>query len=408
MGANFYQSGCDESGSDTAGPDCGTANWLGACNVATHPWCAGNALAEWTFRIRQATRSARALLTLVAPGYSLGGVTYSYVTGISNGGYQTRRALETDTATDRLYDGGVDWEGTLLIPSVPSGVALSQPTTGYILFNYLPTSLANAPQDLSGDATAVANLAAVGFNPESQPLWQYHYGIYWGLTQRVYRLEVDPEFTNYTCSDTTGVQPPGCVSPPAIALTSTDPDAGYNYAARKAALPAIATRIGAAANTGDIQHPLITLHGDQDALLPIKTDSDLYAQMVHLAGHDNVYRYYTVRGGNHVDGQFDDHSGVDAYGNTLLRPILPCTHASLDALVGWVEQGSPPPPSHTIPRDPAATAAVLANTCDIGTPVQVPEGMPAGLVALGLLVIAGVGLQSAMTHRLRVRAGPIH
>lgn len=408
MGANFYQSGCDETGSDTTSPGCGPSNWPGACTVATHPWCAGNALAEWTFRIRQATRSARALLMLVGPSYSLSGVTFSYVTGISNGGYQTRRALETDTVSDRLYDGGVDWEGTLLTPSVPSGVQLSQPTTGYILFNYLPTSLANAPQDLSGDATAVANLTAVGFNPESQPLWQYHYGIYWGLTQKVYRLEVDPEFTNYTCSDTTGTQPPGCVTPPALAVPSTDPDAGYNYAARKAAVPAIATRIGAAANSGDIQHPLITLHGDQDALLPIKTDSDLYAQMVHLAGHDNIYRYYTVRGGNHVDGQFDDHNGIDTYGNTLLRPILPCTRASLDALAGWVEQGSSPPASHTIPRSPTATAAALANTCDIGTPVQVPEGMPVGFLALGLLVIVGVGLRSVKTHRLRVEAGPIH
>lgn len=388
MAANFYQAGCDEIGTS-----CGAPAWPGACTDSSHPWCAGFAIAEWTYRIRQATRASRTLLTLVGPLYGLSGVTFSYVTGISNGGYQSRRALETDTPTDRLYDGGVDWEGTLFVPSLPAGVLLDQATTGWILFNYLPTALANQPGDVTGQQSSIDALAAVGFNPESEPLWAYHDAIYWGLTQKVYRLEYDPEFTNYTCSDTTGTLPPGCTSPPAEVVPNTDADASYNFAARESALPAIASRIAQAANTGDIQHPLITLQGDQDALLPIKTDADLYAQMVHLAGHDSSFRYYTVRGGNHVDGQFDDHNGVDSYGNTLLRPILPCARASLDAMASWVEQGSQPPASHTIPRDPNASASSLANTCDIGsTPTTgIPEGPPAALLAVALAVTAAIG-----------------
>jgi hypothetical protein len=59
---------------------------------------------------------------------------------------------------------------------------------------------------------------------------------------------------------------------------------------------------------------MITLQGDQDALLPIATDSNLYAQMVDAAHRSSQYRHYTVRGGNHVDSQFDDHFGVDTYG----------------------------------------------------------------------------------------------
>ena len=405
MGANFYQDGCDEIGAS-----CGSAAWPGACSspAAANEWCAGSAIAEWTYRMRQATAAARALLNSVAAQYSLGGVTFSYAAGISNGGYQTRRALETDTTSDQfgvLYSGGVDWEGTLLIPSLPPGVVLDQPTTGWILFNYLPATLANSPLDeclATCPAGAVSALSAVGLNPESFPLWLYHYNIYWGLTQKIYRLEYDPEFTNYTCSDTTGTQSPGCVSPAAEAVPSTDADAGYNFAARETALPAIAARISAAANTGNIRHPLITLHGDQDSLLPIKTDSDLYAQMVHLQGHDSIYRYYTVRGGNHVDGQFDDHSGVDTFGNTLLRPILPCARDSIDALSSWVELGNPAPATHTIPRDPNASAADLANTCALTTlAANVPEGPTIGVVASGLATAAIVSLVSTRAARRR-------
>ena len=411
MGANFYQAGCDEIGAS-----CGASAWPGACTDSSHPWCAGFAIAEWTYRIRQATRAARSLLHLVGPLYGLpSGVTYSYVTGISNGGYQTRRALETDTSTDRLYDGGVDWEGTLFIPSLPAGVTLDQATTGWSLFNYLPASLANWPGDLGCSSSpppvncpnsSVSALAAVGFNAESAPLWPYHYGIYWGLTQKIYRLEYDPEYTKYTCSDTTATQPPGCVSPAAEAVPPTDADASYNFAARESALPALASRIATAANTGDIKHPLITLQGDQDALLPIKTDADIYAQMVHLAGHDGIFRFYTVRGGNHVDGQFDDHNGVDNYGNTLLRPILPCARASLDAVAAWVEHSTQPPATHTIQRDPNASASTLANACDIaaGPPKGVPEGPPAALLALAAALAASIGTRLVKRRRTSRKA----
>lgn len=407
MAANFYQDGCDERGEA-----CGTgAAWPGACTVVSPAgeWCAGSAIAEWTYRVRQATAAARTLLNNVASSYGLRHVTYSYVSGISNGGYQARRALETDTRNAPfgvLYNGGVDWEGTLFIPSLPAGVTLTQPTTGWILFNYLPTTLANAPAD-ECDATcpqsAVDALAAVGFNPESYPLWAYHYNIYWGLTQKIYRLEYDPEYTTYTCSDTTGTLAPGCVSPAAEVVPPTDADASYNFAAREAAVPAISQRIQSAANTGDIHHPLITLQGDQDALLPIETDADLYAQMVHLAGHDKAFRFYTVRGGNHVDPQFDDHNGVDSYGNTLLRPMLPCVRGSLDAMAAWVEHGASPPASHTIPRDPNATAADLANTCDISSGTTTTAGAsaasPAGLVAFVLAPVAILGGRVAGRRR---------
>jgi len=346
MGANFFHSGADEAGSGST------------------PWVPGAAVKEWTTRVRQATAAARALLSSVASQYGVTGVTRSYVAGISNGGYQTRRAIETDTKKPFLYDGGVDWEGTLFLSTLPAGVQTQTLTTGFNLFTYLPTALANFPGDVAGDPAAVQALAAVGFNPQSQPLWDYHWGIYWGLTQKIYRLEFDPEYTGYTCSDPLGAGPP-CVSPPALGVPPGDPDASYDYRARLKANPALASRLNAVANTGNIQHPLITLHGDQDSLLPIATDSNLYSQMVSQQHKSKSYRYYVVQGGNHVDPLYDDHAGVDAYGDTVLRPMLPCVRAAIDALALWVEGGVQPPASHTIPRPQGATPDQLANVCDL-------------------------------------------
>ena len=353
LGADFFRSGCDETGS------CASQPWAGACTDPSQPWCAGAAVQEWNPRMRQATRTAQALLRGLTASYALAGLSRTYAAGISNGGYQTRRALETDTTQDRLYDGGVDWEGTLFVSTLPAGVHPATRTTGFGLFNTLPSALLHAPGDYTNNAPDVQALAAVGFNPQSEPLWAYHWLIYWGLTQKAYRLEFDPEYTGYTCSANTG---PPCVLPPAIQVSNNDPDAMYVYSQRLQQNPALSSRLQAVANTGDFKVPLITLHGDQDSLLPVQTDSDLYAQMVKRPG---LYRYYRVAGGNHVDPQFDDHYGVDTYGNNVLRPILPCARAALDALQAWVEHGIAAPTSHTIIRPSGASAADLANTCSV-------------------------------------------
>jgi hypothetical protein len=73
-----------------------------------------------------------------------------------------------------------------------------------------------------------------------------------------------------------------------------------------------------------------------------------------------------VRDGNHVEPFFDGHFGVDRYGTAGLGPVLPCVRAAVDALAAWVENGTAPPPSHTIPRRPrGATAERLANGCSL-------------------------------------------
>jgi hypothetical protein len=117
IGANFFQDACDLRGTCST-----TTTWPGACTAASQPWCAGVVGVEWAFRMRQTTAAARRLLDRVAPAYGLAAVTWSYAAGASNGGYQTRRALETDTTSHKLYDGGLDWEGTLFLPALPAGI----------------------------------------------------------------------------------------------------------------------------------------------------------------------------------------------------------------------------------------------------------------------------------------------
>lgn len=97
------------------------------------------------------------------------------MTGISNGGYLTRWQLENHP---ELYDGGVDWEGALWTEDGPN------------LFTYLPTAVAYQ----AGRATH-ADMLAAGFAPGTEFLWPYHEAAYWGLTQKVYRAEVDPPTT---------------------------------------------------------------------------------------------------------------------------------------------------------------------------------------------------------------------
>ena len=98
---------------------------------------------------------------------------------------------------------------------------------------------------------------------------------------------------------------------------------------------------------------MITLHGDLDALLPIRTDSDVYTGMVAASGKSKSHRYYVIQDGNHVDGLVDTQP-------TVLRPILPCYREAFQRLTAWVTTGKTPPASQTVTRPASGD---LANTC---------------------------------------------
>ncbi|MFE8992853.1 3-hydroxybutyrate oligomer hydrolase family protein [Streptomyces collinus] len=290
----------------------------------------GDAIAEWNERLTQLTRAARATLTRHyrrPPSRTL-------VTGISNGGYLVRWQLENHPG---LYDGGVDWEGTLWRSGGPT------------LLNFLPVALRHYPAYRAGGEEAEAArkaLQAAGFPAGSEFLWPYHHQVYWDLTQRIYREELDPGFDGTTEAGT-----PFCVpDTPAC-------DADYDYAARPDEVRKAVRKI---ALTGRIGKPLITLHGTLDVLLPIAQDSDVYARMVRQAGRDRLHRYYRIEGGTHTDAL------VDTYPERL-RPLTPCHRTAFTALESWLTQGRRPPASHTVPMPAEGDSATRLSTCSLNT-----------------------------------------
>ncbi len=284
--------------------------------------CPGDAVAEWHYRVTQLTLATKR----VAAQYYGKRPHRTYMTGISNGGYLTRWALEKHP---RLYDGGVDWEGTLFTESGPN------------LFTYLPAALRNYPAYRSGDAEAHQAMIDAGFEPGSEFLWDFHYSYYWDLTQRIYREEFDPDYDGLLEAGVPFCQPgtPNC-------------DADYDYDSRP---ESVHDAVGRVSNTGDIGKPMITLHGTLDALLPIRTDSHVYRDMVRRSGKSRLHRYYVVEDGNHVDGLYDNYP-------ERLRPMLPCYREAFDAMVRWVEDRNRPARSGVIPN---AGEADPVNQCEL-------------------------------------------
>ncbi|GAB3149525.1 tannase/feruloyl esterase family alpha/beta hydrolase [Amycolatopsis stemonae] len=285
----------------------------------------GDALAEWNTRVTQLTVAARGV---VARHYGRPPAR-TLAAGLSNGGYLVRWQLEN---RPWLYDGGVDWEGTLWRAGGPN------------LFTFLPPALRNYPAYAAGSAAAHQSILDAGFAPGSEFLWDYHYRVYWDLTQRIYREEVDPSFDGSLAA---GI--PFCAS------GTPSCDADYDYASRPSSVARAVERISL---TGRIGKPLLTLHGTLDTLLPITRDSDVYDRMITSAGRGNLHRYYRIEDGNHVDGL------VDQYPDRL-RPLAPCFRTAFDALAGWLH-GVRPPASGTIARPAGATPADLARSCSLG------------------------------------------
>jgi fermentation-respiration switch protein FrsA (DUF1100 family) len=281
----------------------------------------GDAIAEWHRRVAQLAVAAK-LAVLQRYGRL---PARTYATGLSNGGYLVRWQLER---YPWLYSGGVDWEGTLFRAQGPN------------LLTFLPPALRHYPayRDSGSQAARDAILAA-GFAPGSEFLWEFHYNVYWDLTQRIYREELDPGWDGALEA---GV--PFCRS------GTPNCDADYDYASRPVAVKQAVARVSL---TGRLGRPMLTLHGTLDTLLPPAVQSDVYARLVERAGRGDLHRYYRVETGTHVDSLYDLFPD-------RLRPILPCYRAAFEALEGWVERHRPPPASGLIAR-PAAGDPV--NTC---------------------------------------------
>ena len=283
----------------------------------------GGSVREWNSRVTELTVATKKVLQQVRASKP----KHTWMAGISNGGYLVRWQLEN---RPDLYDGGLDWEGTLFRADGPN------------LLTYLPTALKNYPSyAATGSPAAHDAMIAAGFAPGSEFLWPFHHQVYWDLTQRIYREEFDPAFDGATKAGT-----PYCAS------GTPQCDADYDYASRP---QAVKDAIRSVELTGRIRKPLITVHGTMDTLLPIGTDSDVYDRLIDDAGAGALHRYYRVADGTHTDAL------VPAFPDRL-RPLLPCARTGFDLLTAWVEKGTAPPADATVPRPASGD---LLNTCTL-------------------------------------------
>jgi len=282
----------------------------------------GGSIREWHQRVTQLARAAKATLQQrygQRPGRT-------YMAGISNGGYLVRWQLENRPA---LYDGGLDWEGTLFRAEAPN------------LLTYLPTALREYPRYLAGSRAAERRMLRAGFEPGSQFLWDFHYSVYWDLTQRVYREELDPTYDG-----------PLEAGIPFCAPGTPACDADYDYASRPRA---VKQAVRSVELTGRIKRPLVTVHGTLDTLLPPALHGRAYERLVDRAGSGRLHRSYEIADGTHVDSLY-------ATFPDRLRPLLPCATTGFDTLTAWVERGKRPPASRDVPRP---TGTDLLGECTL-------------------------------------------
>lgn len=273
----------------------------------------GGSIREWHRRVTQLARAAK---VAVEQRYGRS-PEHTYMAGISNGGYLVRWQLENRPG---LYDGGLDWEGTLFRAAGPN------------LLTYLPTALREYPTYAAGGPgaeRAERRMLRAGFEPGSQFLWEYHHAVYWDLTQRVYREELDPTYDGDLEAGVPFCQPgtPRC-------------DADYDYADRPRE---VRDAVRSVQLTGRIRRPLLTVHGTLDTLLPPDTAGRAYEQLVRRAGSGRLHRSYEIEDGTHVDSLYATYPD-------RLRPILPCATRAFDRLVAWVEDDEAPPASGTVDR----------------------------------------------------------
>jgi len=245
---------------------------------------------------------------------------YTYAVGTSNGGYQVRRALEE---APKLFDGGVDWEGTFVDEHAPN------------LLTDLPPSLLNFPDYVASGfnpaSTAAKNIVAAGYGPDivsgANSFWLNHWNQFWEVTQCQWQKRLDPTYDTY------------------VSGTGT-----YNYVQRLS-FSNVGAEMAAFATTGLIGAPLVTVHGTMDSLLPIDHHARAYARKVNAAldaaarGADPkrpAYRLYEVQNANHIETYQDTFPQLEL--------LMPHAQKAFDLLVANVESGAVLPPNQCVPR----------------------------------------------------------
>jgi hypothetical protein len=324
-------------------------------------------------------------------------VSRTYAAGLSNGGYQTRRALELDhesvaAGNERLFDGGLDWSGTYFADSrvldtdndgtvSVAEYAEANTLTGYSDVATLTMGWAysedtlTTPEQFAADppyGDAAAAMTAAGFSVESAIFWGYYNtnydaykaslpawkGVgYFNLLSYIYRAEL-------LGHDAVAAEAYSCFSdpenpdaePPLYDWLATVENGGWTEEGVQYAL--------ANANTGEFSVPMITVVGEADGLLALDANSIAYRAAVEQYGTPDLHRLYVIENAGHVDANVDgagdfDFDGVPGNEGVAdrLTPMQAYVQRGFSYLLDWVENGVSPPANTTIATDPANDVA---------------------------------------------------
>jgi pimeloyl-ACP methyl ester carboxylesterase len=284
-------------------------------------------LTEWGERMNQAALIAG---TLIRKHYGIH-PSRIYAMGVSNGGYQVRKAIEDHPET---FDGGVEWEAVLWRRDGPN------------LIGELPVGLKQFPsyrdKGLNPSCAEAEAIRAADFPPDlvenGASLWTLNRFAFWELTQCLYVSKLDPAYREQ--------------SPGFAAL------ADYNYTSRP---DDVKKTVAEFANNGTVRRPLISVHGTLDAIVPLKGHARPYKAMVEAQGFSHNYRLYEVQNGNHLDSLKGRTPGKQLPNLELIQPHA---HRAFELLEAWVERDTTPPPSQCVRRGGTIVDKPLATECE--------------------------------------------
>ncbi|TAM62160.1 hypothetical protein EPN52_01130 [bacterium] len=230
----------------------------------------GHTMERWAEELIAITRAAAEVITAVHGQPP----AQTFALGLSNGGYEVRRAIEESD----LYAGALTWNAVLW-------------TVEHNLLRHLPQAVA------AMRAGRPERLEALGFPPDVRgisgaSLYEKNFATYWALTAWLHAMNLDPQ-TSLAYSDVRDPEP-------AERWNAHIEDWEFDRS------PVIAQRVQRYANTGRIRCPLVELASEYDHLIPPALHLEPYARLIARAGRSHLYRSEMLAKAQHVDRWSED------------------------------------------------------------------------------------------------------